>query len=99
MLIYNVEITIEPGIEAEWLDWMKKVHVPDVVRTGCFSHCQIYQLLGGQRNEPTYILQYHCESLETYHRYQDQFAPRLQKEHSERYAGQFRGARRLLQEV
>ena len=46
-----------------------------------------------------YVMQYHCQSLEEYHRYRDNFAPALQKEHSDRFAGRFRGARQLLEEV
>ena len=45
MIIYRVEITVEAAIELEWFDWMKRVHVPDVVRTGCFSECRIYKVI------------------------------------------------------
>ena len=99
MIIYKVEITIEAAVELEWFDWMKRVHVPDVVRTGCFSECRIYKLIDSAAADPTYVMQYHCQSLEEYHRYRDSFAPALQKEHSDRFAGRFRGARQLLEEV
>ena len=99
MIIYSVTITIEAGVESEWLDWMKRVHVPDVVRTGCFSECRIYKLVDPTAAEPGYVMQYHCRSLEEYHRYRDNFAPTLQKEHTDKFAGRFRGARQLLEEV
>jgi hypothetical protein len=99
MIIYSVTIAIQASIESEWLDWMNKVHVPDVLRTGCFSNCRINQVLGSEGDEPTYILQYSCRSLEEYHRYRDDFAPALQKEHSDRFSGRFRGSRQLLEEI
>ena len=99
MIIYSVTIAIEAGIEAEWLDWMQRVHVPDVLRTGCFGDCRIYKVLDPASGEATYVLQYDCRSLEEYHRYRDSFAPALQKDHSERFAGRFRGSRQLLEEV
>ena len=99
MIIYSVAIAIEAGIESEWLAWMTRVHVPDVVRTGCFSECRIYKLVDSTAADPSYVMQYHCRSLEEYHRYRDNFAPALQKEHSDRFAGRFRGARQLLEEV
>lgn len=99
MIIYSVTIVIQAGIEAEWVEWMNKVHVPDVLRTGCFSECRTYKVLGSDGGEPTYVMQYHCRSVEEYHRYRDNFAPALQKEHSDRFAGQFRGSRQLLEEV
>ena len=99
MILYRVEITIAAEIESEWLDWMNRVHIPDVLRTGCFSECRTYKVIDSDRAEPIYVLQYECQSLDDYHRYRENFAPALQKEHSDRFAGRFRGARQLLQEV
>lgn len=99
MIIYSVTIAIQAGIESEWLGWMNKVHVPDVLRTGCFSDCRISKVLGSEGDELTYVLQYSCRSLEDYHRYRDNFAPALQKEHTDRFAGKFRGSRQLLEEM
>ena len=99
MIIYRVEITIEPGIEAEWVEWMQRVHVPDVLRTGCFTECPIYKVLDPTGTEPIYVMQYHCRSLADYHRYRDEFAAGLQKEHSERFAGRFRGSRQVMEEI
>jgi hypothetical protein len=99
MIIYSVTIAIEPGIESEWVDWMNKIHVPDVLRTGCFSECRTYKAVGSEGEDAVYVLQYQCRSIEEYHRYRDRFGPALQKEHSDRFAGRFRGSRQLLEEV
>jgi hypothetical protein len=99
MIIYSVTITIDAAIEQEWLDWMRRVHVPDVLRTGCFSKCQIHRIVDAAHPEPAYVLQYRCASLDEYHRYRDNFAPALQKDHTERYAGRFRGSRQVLEEL
>ena len=99
MIIYGVTITIEGSIESEWFAWMNKVHVPDVLRTGCFLECRIYKATGSEGEDPVYVLQYRCRAIEEYHRYRDNFAPALQKEHSDRFSGRFRGSRQLLEEV
>ena len=99
MILYSVTIILQASIESEWLDWMSRVHVPDVLRTGCFSECRIYKVIDSQSNEPTYMLQYVCRSLEEYHRYRDNFAPALQKDHSDRFAGRFRASRQILEEI
>ena len=99
MIIYSVTISIQASIEADWVEWMNKIHVPDVLRTGCFSECRIYRVLGADGDEPTYVMQYQCRSLEEYHRYRDNFAPALQKEHTDRFAGRFRGSRQVLEEI
>jgi len=99
MIIYSVTITIQASIESEWVDWMNRVHVPDVLRTGCFSECRFYKVVGTDSDEQTYVLQYRSGSLEEYHRYRDNFAPALQKEHSDRFSGRFRGSRLVMEEV
>ena len=99
MIVYSVTISIEASIESEWVDWMNKVHVPDVLQTGCFLECRFYKVLGSEGDELTYVLQYRCRSLEEYHRYRDNFAAALQKEHTDRFAGKFRGSRQVLEEV
>ena len=99
MTIYAVTITVLRDIEAEWLDWMKHVHVPDVLRTGCFSECRTYKVCGAEETEPMYVLQYHCRSLEDYQRYQNTFASALQKDHTEKFGGRFRASRQVLEEI
>ena len=99
MIIYSVTITIQASIETAWVEWMKTVHIPDVLRTGCFSECRIHRVLGCEGEEPAYVMQYQCRSLEEYHRYRDNFAPALQKDHTDRFAGKFRGSRQVLEEV
>lgn len=99
MIIYSVTITIQASVEAEWVERMNKVHVPDVLRTGCFSECRMSKVLGSGGEEPAYVMQYHCPSVEEYHRYRDNFAPALQKEHTDRFAGRFHGSRQLLEEI
>jgi hypothetical protein len=99
MIIYSVMVTIEVGIEREWFDWMRQVHVPAVLRTGCFAEATIYKLIESKRDEPNYVIHYRCPSMEEYQRYRDHFASALQKEHSDRFRGRFRASRQILEEV
>ncbi len=100
-MIYRVQITIDSAIESEWLDWMQRVHVPEVLRTGCFTECRILKVLDdtSAAAEMNYVLTYRCRSRADYEQYRDHFAPALQKDHTARYAGRFRGARQLLEEI
>jgi hypothetical protein len=99
MIIYHVTICLEASIETEWIEWMKQVHIPEVLRTGCFFECRVCKALDVAGTEPVYVMQYSCPSLEEYHRYREDFAPAIQKEHTDRYAGKFRGSRQLLEEA
>src|ERR1700756_1028187 len=97
MIIYSVTVAIEAGIEAEWLDWMRRVHVPDVLRSGCFAGATIYKQAEPRSDEPTYVIQYECSSMQEYQRYRDNFAAALQKEHTDRFSGRFRAFRQILE--
>ena len=99
MVIYSVTITIDATIAAEWLEWMQRTHVPDVLRTGCFLDCTICKVLDPLGDEFSYVMQYHCRSREEYHRYRNNYAAALQKEHTDRFAGRFRGSRQLLEQI
>jgi len=99
MIIYSVTVIIEPGIERDWLDWMRRVHVPDVLKTGCFAGATIYKMFEPTSDKPTYVIQYQCSAMAEYQRYRDHFATALQKEHSDRFSGRFRASRQILEEV
>jgi hypothetical protein len=45
MLLYNVTVNVELGVHAEWLAWMKAVHIPEVMATGIFKSHRICNLL------------------------------------------------------
>jgi hypothetical protein len=49
--------------------------------------------------EGTYVLQYRCASIDEYHRYRDNFAAAMQKDHTDRFAGRCRASRQLLEEI
>ena len=98
MILYNVTVKVEPEIEAEWLEWMRTQHVPDVMKTEMFADYKICRVLGDDA-ENTFSFQYFAHSTEHLHKYQAQFAPQLQKEHSDRYKNKFVAFRTLLEVI
>ena len=100
MIIYNVTIKIDNEIHREWLHWMKTVHIPEVMATGCFSENKIMRLLDPPPDEQgtTYAVQYFCNDMATLKEYSDKHAPALQLDHTRRYKGRF-GAFRTVMEL
>ena len=98
MYIYNVTVSIDKEIAQEWLNWMKSKHIPDVLATGCFTSNQIIKVLSDDEGA-TFSIQYFFNEMNDYDRYRQQFAPPLQKEHTEKYNGKFAAFRTLLQIV
>lgn len=100
MIIYNITINIDESVESEWLDWMKKNHIPDVMVTGMFKEYKFLRLLGDDDSGGhTYCVQYFCESIEKFKQYEDIFAPALRGEFNNRYKDKFVAFRTLLETI
>lgn len=100
MILYNVTVKVDEAIHPEWLAWMKKTHIPDVLATGHFVDHKICRLLSVEEEDgPTYAIQYFCNNLEAFRTYQEQDARRLQKEHMDKYGNRYVAFRTLMEVV
>ena len=99
MILYNVTVKIEKSVEEEWLEWMKTVHVPDVMNTGLFVRYQICRLLIEEEDGSTYSFQYTCPDMASFERYQGDHAQALQADHTQRYKDRFVAFRTMMQIV
>ena len=96
MILYNVTVSIDPAVSEDWLDWMRKQHIPDVMATGCFIESRISRVHGEEDGGITFAITYLSPSLEKLDEYREVHAPRLQKDHSVRYEGRFAAFRTFL---
>ncbi len=97
MIIYSVTVKVIPGIQQDWLNWMKTTHIPEVMETGYFKECRMSKVLEEDESQGvTYNMQYLCESYSNLMEYQEKAAPALQKDHKKRYEGKFVAFRTLL---
>lgn len=100
MIVYNVTVNIDDSVHADWLEWMKNIHIPEVMRTGIFSEFRFLKVLsndesGGQ----TYSVQYTCLNMERFEQYEAIYAPILRNETIKRYGDKFIAFRTLLETV
>jgi hypothetical protein len=99
-IIYNVTINIDHAVAAEWLDWMKQVHIPDVMSTGLFTGNRVLRLIGDEESGGvTFAVQYTAPDMESYEEYRKNFAPALQAEHTAKFKDRFVAFRTLLEIV
>ncbi len=93
-VMYAVTVWVDQAIADEWLEWIQRVHIPEVLATGCFQRCTI-------QREPVahsrigHLLEYLAHSAEALQRYQQDHAPALQQVHTSRYAGRFEASRTI----
>ena len=99
MIIYNVTVNIEDSVHDEWLDWMKRQHIPAVMGTGYFLENKICKVLVEEESGSTYSIQYTCANMKDLQEYQEKKAPQLQREHAEKYKEKFVAFRTLLEVV
>ncbi|UXP33580.1 DUF4286 family protein [Reichenbachiella agarivorans] len=99
MVLYNVTMNVEKEIESEWLQWMKETHVKDVMNTGYFIECKIFQLLSEEPQGTTYAFQYFAKSAKDIQTYQDTYGAKLQMDVISRYGDKVMSFRTLLKQV
>ena len=100
MILYNVTVGIDPIIEQEWLEWMKTIHIPEVMATGMFVSNNVFKVFVQQEGDnPSYSIQYFAESIDKVNTYLEKYAPALQKVHMLRYQNKHVAFRTLLEEV
>jgi Domain of unknown function (DUF4286) len=101
MFFYNITVNVEQDVAEDWLQWIKTVYVPQIMRTGYFKEQKVLRLLNEIEGNTgvTYALQFECLSMGALSAYLDRVAPLLQKEHYERYAGKHVSFQTILQEV
>ena len=96
MIVYNVTVSIDENVAEDWINWMREWHIPDVMETGHFKESRLCRVHGEEDGGVTYAITYVAFSEEDLNKYQKNHAPRLQAEHSEKFAGRFAAFRTLL---
>ena len=100
MLLYNVTVKIDHSVHQDWLQWMKEIHIPEVMATGQFTENRMWKLLHMDESDGvTYAIQYVAPSAGALEIYQRDFAPRLQQEHQDRYNNKFVAMRTLMEKI
>ena len=100
MVIYNVTIKVDWDISADWALWMKQVHMPEVMSTGCFEKYQFVRLLQVDETDgPTYAAQYYAASPGKYDNYIQRFAPFMRQKSIEKWGEKFIAFRSLMEVV
>jgi len=100
MIIYNVTIKVDTSISIEWLDWIKNVHIAEVLACGCFTDARIMRLLEIDDSDgPTYAIQYFSESKSLYNLYIEKYAADLRNKSFEKWGNKFIAFRSVMQVV
>ena len=100
MILYNVTVSLEPGIETEWLDYMQKRYIPLVMKTGLFQESRLFRLLNApSESGPTFAVQFLASGLNEVDQYLEKHAPAIVEEHNEKYRHQHVSFMTMLESI
>ena len=100
MIVYNVTIKVDHSIAGPWLTWLQEEHIPEIIKTGCFTDARILQLLETDEGDGlTYAVQYNANSKALYNRYIREHAEDMRKKATEKWGNKFIAFRSVMQVV
>lgn len=99
MLLYNVTVILEDSAADEWLQWMKQVHIPEVMATGRFVSNRLLKVVDSPNEGQTFCAQYVAETIADYEAYQHHDAPALQVKMQNQFENRFVSFSTLMQYV
>jgi hypothetical protein len=99
MFIYNVTVNISEEAHKDWFEWMRNVHIADVLKTGCFVEARMLKVLHVNDEGHTYSIQYRFDHMDKIEDYMQNHAQALQAQHKERYGDSYTAFRTLLEEM
>ena len=77
MVLYNITIIVDDGIQDTWLDWANTVLIPSIMDTNLFASNRTLRVLDSHNEGTTYCIQFIADDLDKYNQYQDKFALKL----------------------
>lgn len=100
MIVYNITYAIPHGLHEAWLQWMKDMHIPEIMSTGHFLRFQMMQLMDMDEKEGlTYAVQFFAASEKECNDYLTKSAPALRLKASAQWGDQIVGFRTRMRIV
>lgn len=100
MIVYNVTAKVDWTIHDDWVQWMLTEHIPELVKTGCFTNAKLLRLLEINEEEgPTYAAQYFAEDKAGYDRYIKDHSSTVRKKYKDKWGDHVVTFRTLMQIV
>ena len=89
MYIYNVTVNIDDSVHDQWLEWMQKEHIPQMLSLGKFSNALMSKVMLQGDSGTTYSVQYQTDSKKTLDKYYKEDAEILRQEGVTKFGDKF----------
>lgn len=77
MVLYNITIIMDEGVQMSWLNWANQELIPSIMDTNLFVSNRTLKVLDSPNEGITYCIQFIADDIHKYNEYQDRFADRL----------------------
>lgn len=98
MVIYEVNLTMDPGVAPEIEAWLPG-HVAELLEIDGFERAEWFDVGPDEEGRARFSLRYHITSQEHLDRYFEHDAERMRADGIKRFGGQFTATRRVLTPV
>lgn len=98
-IIYNVTINVSENRVDEWLEWMRTEHISQMLATGIFFGATLVRVIGYEEGGKTFAVQYRCESMQSFERYEKEYAPSMQARSAALFGDDAQAFRTVLEVV
>jgi hypothetical protein len=87
MILYVVNATFKKDIRDEWLEWMRGIHIPEMLQTGYFTGAKIFSVIlpAKSGDEVSCAVQYTADTYEKFMSYKVKEAKRMGKKVEEKF--------------
>ncbi|MCU0468099.1 MAG: DUF4286 family protein [Arcicella sp.] len=100
MLIHNITYNIDKSLETDFLNWMREVHIPNVMKTGFPKTFKVMRLLTEIDNGgSTFSVQYNFDSIDGFEVFENEYFDDLNAAVDKRYRGKYVFFASLLNEL
>ena len=106
MIIYEVNLAVEPSVLSEWLPWLR-THISELLALDGFMAAQLERQMdpidavrsteSASVMRVEYTVRYTLRDQEALHHYLTHHAPRLRNDGLRRFPGQVSASRRVLE--
>jgi hypothetical protein len=73
-IIYNVTVGVSKEIKDQWLQYLREIHIPRMLKTGMFTSARLLRVHAFEQEALTYSVQYLAESRALFEEYQKEYA-------------------------
>jgi hypothetical protein len=82
MILYNITIIIEEGVENEWLNWVNTNFVPEALSTNLLVSSRLLKVLDSPNEGFTYCLQFIADNIHNYNEFKNLHAVKILDAHT-----------------